>query len=96
MAPAGSLPTLVINELVNVVTLGKAREQLFTMLVHSRFKIAGDTGVEHGVSLVGKDIYAINLFHRFTGRCEKHSDEAIWIGQAARDCFAALAMTGEV
>jgi hypothetical protein len=54
---------LIIDELGDVVALRKSRQNLLSMLVDTRPKIASDAGIEHCVALVGQDIGAVHFFH---------------------------------
>jgi hypothetical protein len=52
----------VVHELVDVVFLGKPRDQLLFVLVYSPDKVTGYSGVKHVISLIGHNVYVSFVF----------------------------------
>jgi hypothetical protein len=47
------VPGFIVDELGHVVAVRKSGQQLLSMLINTRFQVAGNPGVEHRVALVG-------------------------------------------
>jgi hypothetical protein len=57
----------IVDELAHVVAVRKPGQQLYSMLMNTRFQVAGNPGVEHRVALVGQNVDAVDLFHSASG-----------------------------
>jgi hypothetical protein len=91
---AGSvISRLVINELGDVVAVGKSRQQLLSMLKNTPFKITGDARIYDGITLISQNVDAVDLSHTSSCLIVIARGAATKQSRGPRDCFAALAMT---